>query len=152
MSTEELMQNDWLKLKGTSLYCKVHTYTEDGKVLGKTIGGGFFAKDIDSLDGIELTQDVILCTPFWLVRKGVFKKTVRGVATFTYDMANRHLQVDIADTGHSNVHTIAFMHELQHLYLHYVYNPLEVDFAHSKRKEYSKKYNAKKNNVLRPDE
>lgn len=144
MSIDELMRNDWLKLKGTSLYCRVCTYTEDGKVLGRTTGGGAFVKDADSLDGIELTQDVILCTPFWLIRKGVFKKTVRGVASFTYEQEERRLVVHSLCTGVVNTHYIAFMHELQHFYHHYTGAALEVNFAYSKRKEYSKKYNKKK--------
>ena len=151
MRTEELMKNDWVRLSGTQLCCRVCAYDESGRVIGKTTGGGGFVKHVSCLSPIELTQDTILCTTFWLKKKGIFKKTVRGVAAFTYDVPNRLLTVVNYDTNSTNVHRVTFMHELQQLYRHYVCQELEVDMLHSKRKEYSKKYYGKKN-VLRPDE
>lgn len=143
MNTEELMQKDWVKINGTPIYCKVQAFTEDGKVLGKTAGGGAFIKEASQLSPIELVQDTILCTSFWLKSRYIFKKTVRGVANFTYDAKCRLLTVVNYETNSTNLHRVAFLHELQHLYLHYVGNPLEVDMAHSKRKEYSKRYYGK---------
>lgn len=140
MRTEELMRNDWVKLKDAPIFCKVCYFTEAGDVYGKTAGGGMFVKKADSLCPIELEQDVILCTTFWLKKKGIFKKTVRGVAAFTYDVQNRLLTVVNNATNTTNVHAIAFMHELQQLYRHYTNQELEVDMSYSKRKEYSKKY------------
>lgn len=144
MNTEELMKNDWVRLSGTPICCKVHAFTEDGKVHGKTAGGGTFVKEAGRLSPIELVKDTILCTSFWLENKSIFKKTVRGVAAFTYDTNCRLLTVVSHETNSTNVHRVEFLHELQHLYLHYVGNPLEVDMAHSKRKEYSKRYCGKK--------
>ena len=144
MRTEDLMQNDWVLLSGTTIFCRVCYFTEDGKLVGKTMGGGAFVKKAECFSPIELTQDAILCTPFWLVRKGVFKKTVRNVAVFVYEVEKRKLVVQSLWSDFVNTHYIAFMHELQHLYHHYACAPLEVDMAHSKRKEYSKKYNSRK--------
>lgn len=151
MSIEELMRNDWVLLSGTTIFCRVCYFTEDGKLVGKTMGGGAFVKKAECFSPIELTQDAILCTPFWLARKGVFKKTVRGVAVFVYEVEKRRLVVQSLCQDFVNIHYIGFMHELQHLYRHYTGKALEIDMAHSKRKEYSKQYNSKKN-VLRPDE
>ena len=144
MNTSELMQGDWVRLSTAPIFCRVCGFTEDSKVLGRTAGGGAFIKDSDQLSPIDLTQDSILCTPFWLVRKGVFKKTVRNVAVFVYEVEKRKLVVQSLWSDFVNTHYIAFMHELQHLYHHYACAPLEVDMAHSKRKEYSKKYNSRK--------
>lgn len=151
MRTGDLMQNDWVQLTGTPIYCRVCTITEDGFVLGKTVGGGAFRKKASDLSPIELTQDVLLSTPFWLFRKGVFKKSVRDIVTMTYIVQRRRLEVLNVGSGHCNVHEIAFLNELQQLYRHYTNQELEIDLLHSKRKEYSKKYR-KKGNVLRPDE
>ena len=140
MSLEELMQNDWVQIAKLHIYCKVKYFTEDGKVIGRTAGGGAFVKHVDELSPIELVQDTILCTPFWLVRKGVFKKVIRNVVSFVYETGSRRLVVEVADMGIVNVHYIGFMHELQHLYRHYTGKALEVDMMHSKRKEYSKRY------------
>lgn len=143
MRTEELMQNDWVKLKDAPIFCMVCYYTESGDVYGKTAGGGMFVKKADGLCPIELVQDTILCTSFWLKKKGVFCKTVRGVASFTYELPARKLTVTMQWTGITNTHFIAFMHELQQLYRHYTNSELEVDMLHSKRKEYSQRYNHK---------
>ena len=140
MSLEELMQNDWVQIAKLHIYCKVKYFTEDGKVIGWTAGGGAFVKQADELSPIELVQDTILCTPFWLVRKGVFKKVIRNVVSFVYETGSRRLVVEVAGMGIVNVHYIGFMHELQHLYRHYTGKALEVDMMHSKRKEYSKRY------------
>lgn len=140
MSLEELMQNDWVQIAKLHIYCKVKYFTEDGKVIGRTAGGGAFVKHVDELSPIELVQDTILCTPFWLVRKGVFKKVIRNVVSFIYETGSRRLVVEVAGMGVVNVHYISFMHELQHLYRHYTGKALEVDMMNSKRKEYSKRY------------
>lgn len=140
MSLEELMRNDWVQIAKLHIYCKVKYFTEDGKVIGRTAGGGAFVKQADELSPIELVQDTILCTPFWLVRKGVFKKVIRNVVSFVYETGSRRLVVEVAGTDVVNVHYIGFMHELQHLYRHYTGKALEVDMMHSKRKEYSKRY------------
>ena len=140
MNIEELMRNDWVKISKLPIYCQVKYFTEDDKVVGKTAGGGAFVKQADELSPIELTQDTILCTPFWLVRKGVFKKVIRGVVSFVYETGTRRLVVEVTGMGVVNVHYIGFMHELQHFYRHYTGKALEVDMTYSKRKEYSRRY------------
>lgn len=139
MRTEELMQNDWVRLVKVPIYCKVRTIYPDC-LMGECGGGGHFEQKIGHFSPIVLTQDTILCTSFWLKKKNVFCKTVRGVASFTYELPDGRLTVTMQETGITNTHFIAFMHELQHLYLHYTHQELEVNMPYSKRKEYNKRY------------
>lgn len=144
MRTEELMQNDWVRLEKAPIFCKVRSIMEGGHILGETGSCGHFDQLASRLVLIDLTQDTILCTTFWMKSKGIFKKTVRGVAAFTYDISSRLLTVINYDTNTTNVHRITFMHELQQQYRHYTCQELEVNMQYSKRKEYSKRYNDKK--------
>ena len=140
MRSEELMQNDWVRLLEAPIYCKVRGMSPTGYITGETASGGSFEANASRLSPIALEQDTILCTTFWLKKKYVFCKTVRGVAAFTYWMETGLLEVKDCINGHVNHHRIAYLHELQQQYRHYTDQELEVDLAHSKRKEYSKRY------------
>lgn len=140
MSLEELMQNDWVQnrqaphlLQGEILHRGRQGHRKDGRRWCLRQAGR-------RAESYRAVQDTILCTPFWLVRKGVFKKVIRNVVSFVYETGSRRLVVEVAGMGVVNVHYIGFMHELQHLYRHYTGNALEVDMMNSKRKEYSKRY------------
>lgn len=144
MRTEELMQNDWVKLKDAPIFCKVCYYTESGDVYGKTAGGGMFVKKAADLAPVELTQDIILRTSFWMKNRNLFRKTVAGIAAFYYKKDIGLLQVKDAVTAHVNNHHITCLHALQQLYRHYTSMELEVDMTRNKRKEYGQKYNSRR--------
>jgi len=143
MRTEELMQNDWVRLVKVPIYCKVRTIYPDS-LMGECGGGGHFEQKIGHFSPIELTQDTILCTSFWMKKKDVFCKTVRGVASFTYWAETGLLEVADGVTGHVNRHFVVHLHVLQQLYRHYAKQELEVDLSSNKRKEYGQRYNKRK--------
>ena len=148
MRCEELMLNDWVRLTKVVLYCKVAGITPSGHIVGRTAGGGGFEQKAENLSPVELTYDTILCTSFWQKRKGVYKKAVRGVATFVYEQESRRLTVTSLATGCVNTHYISFLHELQQLYRHYTGLELEINLNCNKRKEYSRQYYEKKKEAV----
>ena len=131
MRSEELMQNDWVKLSKVDIFCKVRSVLIDGHIVGETSSGGHFEQKAADLAPVELTQDIILRTSFWMKNRNLFKKTVAGIAAFSYmkDVNNHH---------------ITCLHELQQLYRHYAKQELEVDLSRNKRKEYGQRYNKRK--------
>lgn len=145
MRTEELMQNDWVRLSAAPIFCRVRSILDDGTVKGVTVSGGQFSQHIRNISAVELVQDIILRTGFWLKSKDIYKKTVRGIAAFTYDAKNRRLSVvNYCTGGNVNIHDVAFLHELQQQFRHYTYQELVVDLASNKRKEYGQRYYGKK--------
>lgn len=139
MRSEELMQNDIVKLAKAEIFCKVRAIQDGGHIMGET-SGGHFEQKASNLAPVALTQDIILRTSFWMKNKGVFKKSVRGVAVFTYWMETGLLEVKDAITGHVNHHYLAYLHELQQQYRSYVKQELEIDLSRNKQKEYGQRY------------
>ena len=144
MRSEELMQNDWVKLSKADIFCKVRSVLIDGHIVGETSSGGHFEQKAASLSPVDLTQDVILRTSFWMKKKNLLKKSVRGVAAFTYWAETGLLEVADGVTGHVNRHFVVHLHVLQQLYRHYTSMELEVDMTRNKRKEYGQKYNSRR--------
>ena len=73
MRSEELMQNDWVQLEANlPIYCKVRAITASGHIMGETSSGGHFEQKASRFVPIELVQDTILCTTFWLKKKDIF--------------------------------------------------------------------------------
>lgn len=144
MRSEELMQNDWVKLARIDIFCKVRAIQADGQIIGETSSGAHFNRKAADLAPVELTQDIILRTSFWMKNRNLFRKTVAGIAAFSYMKDIGLLQVKDAVTAHVNNHHVTCLHELQQLYRHYAKQELEVDLSRNKRKEYGQRYNRRK--------
>ena len=128
MKSEELMQNNWVKLYGLPVPCKVRSITPSTVVVEITSGGSSEQK-ADRLSPIELTDEFIIRAKFHKVKKGVYQKSVRDTATFTYETDCRKLTVESKADNFTNVHVVCFVHELQQMYYYYIGKNLEFDMT-----------------------
>ena len=141
METTELMRKDWVRLSGVRVYCQVDRINPDS-VSGVTASGGFFEQNISKIVPITLDRDILLRTSFWLVSgTNSFRKVVRGVAGFEYDVSRRRLEVFVEGLEQPNLHYgVESLHQLQHLFKQYTNgNELEVNILHNKRKDYNQR-------------
>ncbi len=144
MNAGELMLNDWVKLKGTSIYCKVACITPT-HVSGTTASGGSFKQAAEKLEPVELCKDTLMRTSFWMVTGKIFRKTARNFAAFEYDTKLQRLEVLIEGSSRQNYHYGVYsLHQLQQLYRHYTQGQeLSVDILHNKRSEYNQAHYAR---------
>lgn len=135
------MRGDWILLAGIKIFCQVDAIGQSS-VSGVTASGGFFEQGISRFEPIELNRDILLRTSFWLVSgTNSFRKVVRGIAGFEYNIDRKRLEVFVEGEERPNIHCgVESLHQLQHLYKHYTHGKnLEVNILHNKRKDYNQR-------------
>lgn len=139
MTTNELMRNDWVKLAGTNIFCRVDRIDADS-ISGVTASGSRFEQKISKFEAIALDRDILLRTSMWLASGKVFRKIVARKVGFEYNLDIHRLEVLIDGASQRNMHYgIWALHQLQHLYRHYSQGEeLSVNILHNKAKEYNR--------------
>lgn len=136
-----MMREDWILLAGIKIFCQVDAIGQNS-VSGVTASGGSFEQSISRFEPIQLNRDILLRTSFWLVSgTNCFRKVVRGIAGFEYNLDRRRLEVFVEGEERPNIHCgVESLHQLQHLYKHYTKgSKLEVNILHNKRKDYNQR-------------